>query len=69
MVSRNCVPALDKGVVIAFALRLAAKHHWDAESVIITWTEHCGLFRMSAPAKLGAQQIEMIVVLGVEQAY
>ena len=40
MVSRSCVPVLDKGMAIAFALRLAAKHHRDAESVIITLIEH-----------------------------
>jgi hypothetical protein len=38
--SHNCVPVLDKGITIAFALRLAAKHHRDAESVIIRWIEH-----------------------------
>jgi hypothetical protein len=31
---------LDKGIAIAFALCLAAKHHRNAESVIITWIEH-----------------------------
>jgi hypothetical protein len=31
---------LDKGITIAFALRLAAKHHRDAESVFITWIVH-----------------------------
>jgi len=31
---------LDKGMTITFALRLAAKHHRDAESVIITLIEH-----------------------------
>ena len=35
MVSRSCVAVLDKGTAIAFALRLAAKHHRDAEPVII----------------------------------
>ena len=40
MVSRSFVPVLDKGMAIAFALRLAAKHHRDAEFVIITLIEH-----------------------------
>jgi len=40
VVSRRCVPVLDKGIAIAVALRLAAKHHRDAESVIITLIEH-----------------------------
>jgi hypothetical protein len=40
VVSRGYVPALDKGMTIGFALRLAAKHHRDAESVIITLKEH-----------------------------
>ena len=31
---------LDKEMAIAFALRLAAKHHRGAESVIITLKEH-----------------------------
>jgi hypothetical protein len=35
VVSRNCVAVLDKGMAIAFALRLATKHHRDAELVII----------------------------------
>jgi hypothetical protein len=40
VVSRSCVAVLDKGMAIAFALRLAAKHRRDAEPVVITWTEH-----------------------------
>ena len=36
----SCVAVLDKGMAIAFALRLAAKHHRDAEFAIITWREH-----------------------------
>ena len=40
MVSRNRVAVLDKGVAIAFALRLVAKHHRNAESVIIMLKEH-----------------------------
>ena len=40
MVSRNRVAVLDKEMAIAFALRLAAKHHRDAESVIIMLKEH-----------------------------
>jgi hypothetical protein len=35
VVFRRYVAVLDKGMAIAFALRLAAKHHRDAESVII----------------------------------
>ena len=27
VVSRSCVPALDNGITIGFALRLTAKHH------------------------------------------
>ena len=34
------VAALDKGVTLACALRLAAKHHGNAEPVIITLKEH-----------------------------
>ena len=40
VVFRSCVPVLDKGTTIGFALRLAAKHHRVAESVIITLKEH-----------------------------
>ena len=40
MVSRSGVAALDKGIAIAFALRLAAQHHRDAELVVIRWIEH-----------------------------
>jgi len=35
VVPRRCVAVLGKGMAIAFALRLAAKHHRDAEPVII----------------------------------
>jgi hypothetical protein len=46
VLSRRGVAVLDKGITIAVALRLAAKHHRDAESVMITWLVHYG------PAKL-----------------
>jgi hypothetical protein len=48
VVSRPGGSVLAKGIAIAFALRLAAKHHRDAESVIITWIEHqqCFSFRI-----------------------
>ena len=41
--SRSRVAALAKGTAIACALRLAAKHHRDAESVIIIVQEHLGI--------------------------
>ena len=40
VVSRSCVAVLDKGLTIGVALRLAAKHHRAAESVIITLKEY-----------------------------
>ena len=40
VVSRSRVAALDKGTAIACALRLAAKHHRDAELAIIMSKEH-----------------------------
>lgn len=40
MVSRSCVAVLGKGMTLAFALRLDAKHHRNAESVIIILIEH-----------------------------
>ena len=40
MVFRSLIAALAKGVAITFTLRLTAKHHRDAESVIITLIEH-----------------------------
>jgi len=40
VVSRSRVPALANGAAIAFALCLAAKHHRNAESVIIVLIEH-----------------------------
>ena len=40
MVSRSCVAVLGKEMTLAFALRLAAKHHRNAESVIIILIEH-----------------------------
>ena len=36
MVSRSFVPVLDKGMAIAFALRLAAKHHRGALQVSLS---------------------------------
>jgi len=38
--SRNRVAALGKGTTIPGALRLAAKHHGNAESGNISWTEY-----------------------------
>gem|GEM_PF-6348193 len=40
VVTRNCVPVLDKGIAISFTLRLAAEHRRNAESVFITLMEH-----------------------------
>ncbi|RDH89297.1 MAG: hypothetical protein DIZ77_16000 [endosymbiont of Seepiophila jonesi] len=40
VVSRSRVAALGKGIAIPCALRLAAKHHGNAVSVIITLKEH-----------------------------
>jgi hypothetical protein len=40
MVSRHGVAVLDKGTTIAVTLRLAMKHHRQAESIIITLKEH-----------------------------
>ncbi len=42
MVFRSRVAVIDKGTAIACALRLAAKHHRDAESVIIMLKEYEG---------------------------
>ena len=41
MVFRSCVPVLDKGIAIAFALRLAAKHHRDALRVSLSTPTGC----------------------------
>jgi hypothetical protein len=40
VLSRCRVAVLDKGAAIAFALRLAAKHHRNAESKIIMLKDH-----------------------------
>ena len=45
--SRSRVTVLAKGVTIAFALRLAAERHSNAESVIITLKEHYAFTNMS----------------------
>jgi len=37
---RSSVAVLDKGTTLAFALRLAAKQHREAESVVFTLREH-----------------------------
>ncbi len=41
MVFRRCVPVLDKGMAIVFALRLAAKHHRDALRVSLSTPTDC----------------------------
>jgi len=40
VVFRSGVAVLGKGIAITCALRLAAKHHRDAESVITILKEH-----------------------------
>ena len=40
VVSRSCVPVLDKGIAIACEARLAVNVDKLTEPVVIIWTEH-----------------------------
>ena len=44
---------VDKGVALAFALHLAAKHHRNAESRIIMLKVHCQVVYIPAPCPGG----------------